>query len=189
MQKKSSVKPYVHIKEIHRFVIVFLLPFFVALPGMADTHTFFPQSPEVIRGRVTDMKGLPLPGVTLRIEGLNAGMASDNDGCFSFRLPQAEGVLIVSFVGYKTAKVPFRSGVALEIKLEESVSELDEVQVIAYGTQTKREMTGAMSVVKAAEIKDIPSPSVSNLLQGRVSGMSVVNSTGAPGGGVPSRSG
>ncbi|MFR7809891.1 MAG: TonB-dependent receptor plug domain-containing protein [Butyricimonas faecihominis] len=67
--------------------------------------------------------------------------------------------------------------------LKEKISKLDEVTVIAYGTQNKREVIGAMSTVKANEIKDIPSPSLANLLQGRVAGMNVTNMTGAPGGG------
>ena len=61
--------------------------------------------------------------------------------------------------------------------LEEDISELDEVHVVAYGQTNKREMTGAISVVKAESIKGIPSPSIANLLQGRVAGMDVTNIT------------
>ncbi|MEI3422126.1 MAG: TonB-dependent receptor plug domain-containing protein [Butyricimonas faecihominis] len=82
------------------------------------------------------------------------------------------------------------SGQTLIVTLKEKISKLDEVTVIAYGTQNKREVIGAMSTVKASDIKDIPSPSIANLLQGRVAGMNVTNMTGAPGGGEhQSRSG
>lgn len=166
-------------------LIIIIIPivqiFFLPFPLFAG----LPQQTYLLKGTVTDAKGVPLPGVTIRLEGTSIGIASDNEGMFTLNLPQPKGILVCSSIGYKTVKVSFiaPSTTPLLIKMEEAVSELDEVQVIAYGTQSKREMTGAMSIVKAADIKDIPSPSVGNLLQGRVSGMSVVNSTGAPGGG------
>lgn len=141
------------------------------------------QSFTLLQGRVTDVKGHPLPGVTLRFDGTSRGGASDNEGNFTLRAYQREGVLIVSCIGYKTQKVSFQAGKFLLIRLEENISELDEVQVIAYGTQRKREVIASISTVKAEDIKDIPSPSIANLLQGRVAGMNVINSSGAPGGG------
>lgn len=71
----------------------------------------------------------------------------------------------------------------LLVMLKEKVAALDEVTVVAYGTQNKREVVGAMSTVKGEDLEDIPSPSLANLLQGRVAGMNVLNTTGAPGGG------
>ncbi len=141
------------------------------------------QSFTLLQGRVTDVKGHPLPGVTLRFDGTSRGGASDNEGNFTLRAYQREGVLIVSCIGYKTQKVSFQAGKFLLIRLEENISELDEVQVIAYGTQRKREVIASISTVKAEDIKDIPSPSIANLLQGRVAGMNVINSSGSPGGG------
>lgn len=67
--------------------------------------------------------------------------------------------------------------------MKEDIQSLDEAVVVAYGTTNKREMTGAVSVIKADEIKGIPSPSIANLLQGRVAGMDITNMSGAPGGG------
>ena len=92
--------------------------------------------------------------------------------------------LVFSFIGYKTKTIPFsKADTLLNVILEEDVSELDEVQVIAYGEQSRRNRVGSMSVVKADEIKDLPSPSINNLLQGRAAGVDVTNMTGAPGGG------
>lgn len=148
-----------------------------------DSVAFAMQKENLIRGQVTDNKGVPLPGVTIRLDGTTLGVVSDNEGQFMLRLPSPEGSLIFSFIGFQTRKVPFRAGETLQVRLEESINQLDEVQVVAYGEQNKREMVGAMSVVKADELKDIPSPSLSNLLQGRVAGMNVINTTGSPGGG------
>lgn len=163
--------------------IIVVLSYFYLFMSPIPLFAGVQQQTHLLKGKITDIKGEPLPGVTVRLDGSNLGVASDNEGNFTFNLPQPKGSLVCSFVGYKTVKVAYVAGTPLVIKMEENVSELDEVQVIAYGTQSKREMTGAMSIVKAADIKDIPSPSVGNLLQGRVSGMNVVNSTGAPGGG------
>ena len=164
----------------HRIIIIIFSLFFI-LPGalFADET----QQSYQVKGTITDTKGVPVPGVTIRLAGTSIGVASDNKGDFNLNLPEPKGVLMCSFIGYKTLKVDYVAGTPLTIRLEEDVAELDEVQVIAYGTQSKREMTGAMSIVKASELKDIPSPSVGNLLQGRVAGMNVVNMTGAPGGG------
>ncbi len=166
-----------------RWLIIIIIPivqiFILPFPLFAG----LPQQTCLLKGTVTDTKGVTLPGVTVRLDGTNIGVASDNEGKFTLNLSQSKGVLVCSSIGYKTVKVSFivPSATPLLIKMEEAVSELDEVQVIAYGSQAKREMTGAMSIVKMADIKDIPSLSVGNLLQGRVSGMNVVNSTGAPG--------
>ena len=135
-----------------------------------------------VRGKVTDTHNVPMPGVTVRYNHI-IGTATDNDGNFTLRLPEETGTLTFSFIGYKTLNIPFTAGVPLSVRMTEEISSLDEVQVIAYGQQSKRDMVGAMSVVKSKDIQDIPSPSVANLLQGKVAGMNVVNMTGSPGGG------
>ena len=91
--------------------------------------------------------------------------------------------MIYSFIGYKSEEVEVNGRQKIDVILEDDVKKMDEVVVVAYGTQNKRDVVGAMSTVTAEEIKDIPSPSLANLLQGRVAGMSVINMTGAPGGG------
>lgn len=173
---------------VFKVILLFSLFTFLTLPfcskaQMADSTALSVQTVNMIRGKVTDGQGIALPGVTIRLDGTTIGVVSDNEGRFALRLPVSEGTLIFSFIGFQTRKVPFTTGQTLNIRMEESINELDEVQVVAYGEQNKREMVGAMSVVKADELKDIPSPSLSNLLQGRVAGMNVVNTTGSPGGG------
>lgn len=93
--------------------------------------------------------------------------------------------MLFSFIGYQTVKLKFKyeKDKAIVVKMKVMISNLDEVAVVAYGETTKREMTGAVSIVRADEIKGIPSPNISNLLQGRVAGMDVTNVSGAPGGG------
>jgi TonB-linked SusC/RagA family outer membrane protein len=141
------------------------------------------QKKTEIKGQVVDEKGKPMPGVTVQLEGVSMGTSTDIKGKFKLQLPIKKGVLIISFVGYKTQKVKFQEGKELKIKLVEERSNLDEVTVVAYGQVKKREMTGSVSVVKGDDLKGLPTPSLSNLLQGRVAGMDVTNISGAPGGG------
>ena len=164
---------------ITRLVMALLLG--CPLLASAGSRDSIPDYP--IKGKVLDEKGEPLPGVTILLDSTRIGTVTGIDGAFSFRLPKAKGVLVFSFIGYENAKKNFVSGQTLIVTLKEKISKLDEVTVIAYGTQNKREVIGAMSTVKASDIKDIPSPSIANLLQGRVAGMNVTNMTGAPGGG------
>lgn len=139
----------------------------------------------LIQGRVLDEDGIPMPGVTIMLDSTKLGTVSDSKGLFSLLLPVDHGNLIFSFIGYQTMNLRFKyeKDKAIIVKMKVTVSNLDEVTVVAYGETTKREMTGAVSIVKADEIKGIPSPSISNLLQGRVAGMDVTNVSGAPGGG------
>lgn len=138
----------------------------------------------VIKGKVTDERKEPMPGVTVVLEGTSVGVTTDVKGEFELRLPKGEGTLVFSFVGYKTVKkqIPLDNKI-VQVCLVEDVSQLNEVTVVAYGTQRKRDVVGAMSVVKGEDIKDVPTPSLANLLQGRVAGMNVTNMTGSPGGG------
>lgn len=137
----------------------------------------------IIKGKILDSKGKPLPGVTIRLEGANLGVASDIDGNYIFRLPLEKGTLSFSFVGYKTQKIPFTGSKTIDVKLEEDVAALDEVSVVAYGSQKKRLMTSAISSVKADDIKELPTHSLESLLQGHMAGVEVNNLSGAPGGG------
>lgn len=136
-----------------------------------------------IKGRVTDSKGVPLPGVTIRLDGTSLGVASDHDGNFIFRLPINKGTLIFSYVGYKLKKANFEGDQPLKVRLEEDISELDEVTVVAYGERKKRELVSSISSVKASDIKEVPTASLENLLQGRMAGVEINNQGGSPGGG------
>lgn len=137
----------------------------------------------VIKGKVVNAKNEPLPGVTIRVEGTSVGVASDIDGNFTLRLPMEKGSLLFSFVGFKDQKVGFNGTKPLTVQMEENVAALDEVQVIAYGSQKKRTVISAISSVKADDIKELPTHSLESLLQGHMAGVEVNNVSGSPGGG------
>lgn len=143
---------------------------------------FTPQGTEYrIEGKVLDNKKQPLPGVTILLDSTSIGTSTKVDGTFLLRLPINKGTLIVSFIGFKMKRVPFEAGKPLVIIMDEDVTDLDEVVVRAYGTQNKRETISAMSTITAEEMKEIPSASLENLLQGRLAGVNVINQSGAPG--------
>lgn len=161
-----------------RFIVIFfpvfwlfLLPLWVAAaePG------------NIIKGRVTDEKEIPMPGVTIRLDGTALGVVTDAEGNFSIVAPQEEGNLILSFVGYKTVKVAFKAGTPVRVKLEESIAALDEVQVVAYGSQSKRETIGSVGTVKSGALKDGATGDLVTKLQGQLAGVNIVQTSGAPG--------
>lgn len=138
----------------------------------------------VLVGKVLDDKNAPLPGVTVRLQNTTVGTATDVKGIFTFRLPVQKGSVVLSFVGFKKKEVSFRMPCdTLRIVLEEDLANLDEVTVVAYGERKKREVVGAISSVKADDIKEVPSASLENLLQGRMAGVEINTQSGAPGGG------
>ena len=137
----------------------------------------------LIKGKITDGKGSPLPGVSVQLEGTSLGVASDAEGNFVMRLPVDKGNLVCSFVGFKKKNVRFEGEKPLTVRMEEEVSALDEVTVRAYGTQKKRLSTSAISSVKGEDIQELPTYSLESLLQGRLAGVEINNISGSPGGG------
>ncbi len=136
-----------------------------------------------VNGLITNKKGAPLFAVNVRIAGLNVGTITNEKGSFSINSPKPEGFLEITYVGFKPQKVAFKGNVPLIIRLEEKTFEIGEIQAVAYGTQSKREVTGSISNITAKQLQDLPSSNVINLLQGKVSGMSVINTSGSLGGG------
>lgn len=137
----------------------------------------------LVNGRVTDAKGVPLPGVTVRLENTAAGTATDPDGNFSMTVHEEVGHMTFSFVGFETVSVQYVSGQPLNVRLKETSSDLDEVTVVAYGERKKRELISSVSSVKAKDLEEVPSASIENLLQGHMAGVEITNVSGSPGGG------
>lgn len=136
-----------------------------------------------LSGSVLDIQKQTMPGVTVKVEGMTLGTATDNEGKFVLELPMEKGTLVFSFVGFKTKSIPFTAGKELTVTLEEEVSDLEEVTVIAYGERNKRELISSISSVKAKDLEEIPSASFENLLQGHMAGVEINNVAGSPGGG------
>lgn len=135
-----------------------------------------------IKGKVVDVNKNVLPGVSVYIKGTTIGVATDVKGEYQMTLvPRKDLVLVFSFIGMKTKELAVKDQKPLDVVLEEDVSDLDEVKVVAYGKSTKREMTGAITSVKGEDMLSVPSSGIATMLQGRVAGMDVSNISGSPG--------
>lgn len=137
----------------------------------------------LISGTVMDKKKLVMPGVSIYIKGTTVGVVSDVDGKYKLEIPASAKTLIFSFVGMKTKEVEIKDQQVINVVMEEDVSDLDEVTVVAYGERKKRELISSVSSVKAEDLDEVPSASVENLLQGHMAGVEVSNISGSPGGG------
>lgn len=145
--------------------------------------TEMPQ-PVEISGKVRDSTGAPLIGVSLKVKGTNMGTVTDAGGNFSLSIPNDNAVLEVSYIGYNTREIPVEGKKDLNIVLKQSISTLNQLVVIGYGTSTRKDLTGAISSVKVNEMSANVSPNVSSALQGRVPGVTVESAGGAPGAGL-----
>jgi TonB-linked SusC/RagA family outer membrane protein len=139
----------------------------------------------VITGTVTDDKGGPLAGATITVKGSVKGVNSDAAGKFTLSVPAAKSVLIISYVGYEPQQVSLGSGSDIRVGLKPTRSDLDEVVVVGYGTQRRKDVTGSVASVKGGAIKDLPYTDVTAALQGRAAGVEVINASGQPGAMTP----
>ncbi|GEO06124.1 SusC/RagA family TonB-linked outer membrane protein [Adhaeribacter aerolatus] len=134
----------------------------------------------VVSGKVTDKKGEALPGVTVLLKGTTVGTATGTDGTFSLKLPDATGTLVISFIGYTTQEVAVPKSGSLNITLEDDAKALQEVVVVGYGTQSKRNVTGAVTKVDLQQTESFTNTNVAQAMRGRVAGVQFVDN-GRPG--------
>lgn len=136
----------------------------------------------LIKGKVTDEKNIPLPGVTILLKGTTVGTATNTDGEFSLSVAEGIDTLVVTFVGMKTQYVRLVEGKTdYQIRMQEDVETLDDVVVTGYGNVSKGSYTGASTKVNVADIMMAGVSSVDQMLQGVVPGMLVRNTSGQVG--------
>lgn len=142
----------------------------------------------VVRGRVTDEQDKPLPGATIRIQSTNLSALTDSLGNFQVGTgEQAAPVLAVSYIGYLPEAIPVEGRSFVSIRLRQDPRSLNDVVVVGYGVQRKRDVTGATSTVRAEEIAKRPLVRVEQALQGTTSGVAVGSNSGQPGVGLSVR--
>ena len=161
--------------------MVSLLMFvFITVLTLFSTVLLHAQS-RTISGRVTDRNGNPLQNVSVSIKGSQGGTVTDVQGKFSLPSDQPKPVLLVSLIGYQNRELTF-SGSSENIVLEQNFVSLDTATIyIGYGYQRRADVTAALGVVKGEAIKDLPATNVEEALQGRIAGVNVIKSSGAPG--------
>ena len=137
----------------------------------------------VITGIVTDESGIPLPGATVLIKGTTSGASTDFDGKFSIAAKEG-ATLVFSFIGFVTQEVLISANSTINVFLVTDNTSLDEVVVVGYGTQRRKDIAGAISTVKTEELVLSSSPSVGDVLRGKVSGLQITQNSAQPGGGL-----
>lgn len=132
-----------------------------------------------VTGRVTDEAGNPLQGASVRQKGTNLGVSANANGEYAITVPE-NAVLVFSYVGYVEREIPVSGQTTINVTLQPSARVQDQVVVIGYGTAAKRDLTGSIVKISGKEVADRPNTNPVASLQGKVAGLSVVNS-GTPG--------
>jgi TonB-linked SusC/RagA family outer membrane protein len=136
----------------------------------------------IVRGMVTDEKGGPLSGVNIKLKGTTAGTITDQNGNYSFNVPNGAAILVFSFIGYATKEIKIDGKSTINVTLTEENANLTEVIVVGYGTQKKVSLTGAVTSINFDEkLTNRAMPNVSSALSGLAPGLAVTQSRGMAG--------
>ncbi len=134
-----------------------------------------------VKGTITDEDGLPLAGASIKLKGTDKGTLTDVKGNFALEVPFDNGVLIVSFVGYKSKEYLFNKQSIINLVLARTDATLDEVVVIGYGTQKKSDLTGSVSSLKPESFNKGITTAPQQLMQGKIAGVNISLNSGEPG--------
>jgi TonB-dependent SusC/RagA subfamily outer membrane receptor len=137
---------------------------------------------KTITGKVTGAAdGIGLPGVNVIVPGTSSGASTDTKGNYSLSLPAGAKSVLFSFIGYEPQTITVGDKSVINVSLSATTKGLGEVVVVGYGVQSRRDVTGTIASVKGSDIKNIPVPDAAAAIQGRVTGVDIVRSDGAPG--------
>ena len=161
------------INRLCRKILLALLCAFAYLSGTSAQR--------VITGTVTDNNGETLPGVSIVLSGSTTGTITDLNGAYQISVPSENSVIEYSFVGYKQQTLTVGDRTVVDVVMTEESTELEEVVVVGYGVQKRVHMTGSVSQIGAKELMKAPMQNVSNLLTGKLSGVTSIQRSGKPG--------
>jgi len=161
-------------------LLAFATTIYAESNGNTDQMSMTQPDNIIVKGKIVDENGEPLPGATVLQKGTSNGTVSDSNGNFSLSVP-SDATLILSFIGYKSVEVPVGGKTELgNITLVLELMGLDEVVVIGYGTQRKVDLTGSVAIVNTEEMKKVSHSNISTMLEGKVAGVQIT-SDGEPG--------
>lgn len=131
-----------------------------------------------VTGVVKDATGSGMPGVSVSVKGTSSGMITDIDGKYTLSVSEGS-VLVFSFIGYETTEITVGNSTTIDVTLKESVQSLDEVVILGYGSTTKKEVTGAVTSIKAKDFNPGAFNDPMGLVQGKVAGLTITKPNGA----------
>ena len=179
LTKQGFKKPFV-------IIMIHLFTYNISIAGNfqpQSANNSAQQSSEHITGRVTDTEGNPIIGVTVLIKGSTIGVVTNATGAYQIQSTKAGQTLVFRFVGMKQKEVSVDNQSVINVSLDEESTLLTEVVAIGYGSQKKIDITGAVSSVKSENFNKGVASSPEQLIQGKVAGVNVTSSSGAPGSG------
>lgn len=149
------------------------------------SYQLFSRENEIfITGKVTGVNSDPIPGVNIFIRNTSTGTISEFDGTYKLSIPDSAQYIVFSYIGYLTVEEPINNRNIIDIVMAEDTKQLEEIVVTGYSSQKKADVIGSISSIDPAVIKDMPITGLDQALQGQVSGVSVTQSSGTPGGGI-----
>ena len=159
---------------------------FTVFAGLLITVSVFAQTDQLVKGRVVDETGQPLPGTNVIIKGTSAGVSTDANGDYVLNVPagSTNAILTFSFIGYEPLEVAIGSQTQINITLKSDIQSLSEVVVIGYSEQSRARTTAAVSKLKPEELKNTTNPNPVQAMQGKIAGVSIPISSGQPGQGA-----
>ena len=157
------------------------LSFFLLCVLLFFSGSVFSQ--QIIRGKITDKKNSPLVGATIEVKGTDNRTLADARGSFTINAKRGD-IIRVSYVGYQTLEITMGNETELNISLEETIATLDDIVVIGYGTAKKKDLTGAIGSVSEKNFNKGIFSSFDQLIQGKASGVQIINNNGQPGGAI-----
>ena len=129
-----------------------------------------------VKGKITDKAGTPLIGVTVRVKGTTTGGTTGADGTFTINVPEGKDTLQVSYLGYLPQEISIAGKTTVDVVMQSSESQLEQVVVVGYGTQRKRDLTGSISSVKGEELAKQPVLTATQAAQGKIAGVQIISS-------------
>jgi TonB-linked SusC/RagA family outer membrane protein len=164
-------------KYLRGFTLIMLLTILSGVPVLAEK---IHDPAAVITGIVTGENNQPLVGAAVKVKGSNVGTTTNEKGEFTITAAD-DAILVITYVGYSEKEVPVNGQTNLGIQLTVSQNQLEQVVVVGYGTQVKKNVTGAVSVVTAADMANRPIVNTGEALQGKAAGVQVTSVSGKPG--------
>lgn len=132
-----------------------------------------------VSGKISDGSGIALPGVSISVKGTSRGTTSDGNGTYTISATNTD-VLVFSMIGFQKQEINVNKQTVINLQLKEEPNSLNDVVVVGYGTQKRKDLTGSVSSVKGDVFKNQPITNATEALQGRIAGVNIVKSSGAP---------
>jgi TonB-linked SusC/RagA family outer membrane protein len=184
MKKNLKNVPFNGHLQFRRFRLKGMLTFLIMLFYISGLQAgWFDKSSPVqvssqqkrVTGKITDQNGELMLGVSIVLKGTTIGVVSNLDGTYSINVPDENAILAFSYIGYVTQEITVGNQSVIDVNLSEDVQKLDEVIIVAYGTQKKSHLTGSVATVKADKLNEVPVSRVDQALQGKMAGVQVLN--------------